>query len=151
MKEVHIMNFLKKLFNHSNPPAAEPFTLEFHFQNRKETDINEINEALSKHMLSNLELVTHEGYLATETTTNEVTNEKSIRYWYGMDHCVLECTPEKADERFCYQLDAMVLSKSVKDCAECWRAAHPGRIMRTLMVMEYANVYVAIVLHHAAR
>lgn len=125
-----------------------PFPLEFHFTDRKEEDMNQINSALSGHALSEVTLVHQSGYLATETTTHMETNEKTVRYWFGLDDLVLRCTPAKPGESFHYRIDAMVMDKSTDDCGERWRHAHPDRVMRTMVLMEYPNHYVAVVLHH---
>lgn len=127
----------------------DPFTLEFHFKEREEEDLEEINKALARHALSELELEEHSGYLAKETRTNADTGEKTVRHWYGLDDCVLRCTPATDQDSFIYQISTMTMEKTEMDCAACWREANPGRAMRTMVQMEYADCYAVIVLHHA--
>lgn len=127
---------------------AEPFTLEYHFKNRLETDLDQINKALDAYELSGLEFVEDCGYLVTEITLDVATNEQAVGYWYGLDDCVLRCTPAKPGEGFHYQISTMTVEKPAADCAACWREAHPGRIMRTMVQLEFEAVYAVIVLHH---
>ncbi|MBE5804348.1 MAG: hypothetical protein E7316_07545 [Clostridiales bacterium] len=128
--------------------TGSSFTLEFHFKNRRETDLDEINRTLARHALSGLKLEDHSGYLTTETTTKPDEEDKIIRYWYGLDDLILGCWPATAQDSFIYQISTMTMEKTEKDCAARWREANPGRAMRTMLQMEYEDRYAVIVLHH---
>lgn len=136
-KKVIYMNFEKSTF-----------TMEFHFEDRLESNIDTINTALSQLALSNLTLEDHNGFLATVTTTNAKTGEKTIRFWHGLDNCTFRCTPATSDECFHYQFSAMIMDEGTPDCGEIWKQYHPDRIMRTLIEMRYGKTPVALVLHH---
>jgi len=130
------------------PQPTEPFTLEFHFRNRREEDLEEINRALAKYTLSDLDIVEYKGFLATVTKTDAATGAKTVRHWYGLDDCVLRCTPAKPGEAFHYQISTMTMEKTVWDCAALWRTANPGRTMRAMTELSFADAYAIIVLHH---
>lgn len=130
------------------PAPDGPFTLEYHFRNRRETDLEKINADLARYELEDLELEQHSGYLATVTRTDAKTGEKTIRYWYGLDDCILRCTPAKPGEGNYYRIHTMTMDKTTWDCAERWRADNPDRAMRTMVQLSFEEVYAIIVLHH---
>lgn len=125
-----------------------PFTLEYHFRNRLETDLDQINADLARYELSELKLVDFKGYLATETKTDAQTGEKTVRYWYGLDDCILRCTPAKYGERYRYRIDTMTVDKTLQDGGACWRQANPDRAMRTKVELSFDAMDAIIVLHH---
>lgn len=125
-----------------------PFTLEYHFRNRLETDLDQINADLARYELSELKLVDFKGYLATETKTDAQTGEKTVRYWYGLDDCILRCTPAKYGERYRYRIDTMTVDKTLQDGGACWRQANPDRAMRTKVELSFDVMDAIIVLHH---
>lgn len=125
-----------------------PFNLEFHFKNRRESDLLQINNALARYELQNVEFVERRGYLATETTTQVATGEKKTSYWYGLDDCILRCTPAKPGEGQVFQISTMTEEKNVEDCVLLWQENNPGRQLRYKIFLVYEQVYALILLHH---
>ena len=126
----------------------EPFTLEYHFKNRRETDLDQINADLAKYELSELELAEYKGYLGTVLRTYERDGEKTVRYWYGLDDCVLRCTPAKPGKGQYYRINTMTMEKTTGDCADLWRTNNPDRTMRTMVELSFPEVRAIVVLHH---
>ena len=149
-----LVKLLRTSKNNTAAPAVpaqkpqEPFDLEFHFQNREETDLDQINAELAKHALSNLEIVDRHGYLATQTVTNGSSPDKQIRYWYGLDDLVLHCTPATDKACYHYQIGTMVFNKDEADCCEQYRKTIPDRVMRLSIELECEDVRALVVLHH---
>ncbi|MBR5126498.1 MAG: leucine-rich repeat domain-containing protein [Oscillospiraceae bacterium] len=130
------------------PRSPNSFDFTYSCANRYEGNLSEMSRELEKYTLSNVEFVTHEGYLATVRQTDVSTGTQSVRYWYGLDKCVLRCTEATADEKFHYRIDTMVVDKSIRDCGAHWRNANPDRVMRVLVELSYEEVNAIIVLHH---
>lgn len=131
-------------------PPRSPNSFDFTYScvNRDESNLSEMSRELEKYTLSKVKFVTHEGYLATVRQTDVSTGTQSVRYWYGLDKCVLRCTEATADEKFHYRIDTMVVDKSIRDCGAHWRNANPDRVMRVLVELSYEEVNAIIVLHH---
>ena len=129
-----------------DPPGT--FTLEYHFRYRQETDLEQINADLARYELSRLELVDSKGYLATETTTDAKTGEKTVRYWCGLDDCVFRCTLARFGMGHSYRIDTMTMEKTTDDCAAFWRTNNPDRTIRTMVELTFPEARAIVVLHH---
>lgn len=130
------------------PAAADaPFRREFHFRGRQESDLEKINAELRDLELDDLTLEDFDGYLATETTVSP-TGKESVRYWYGLDNCVLTGRRTAPGAGFRYRLEAVTTQGDDELCTEQWRQAHPDRVLRLRIVVEYDNVKAMLLLHH---
>lgn len=118
--------------------------IEFDFEDRKETDLEELNKILSSLKLENLELENSRGYLAvTRDGEGNLLHKR-----YGLDSGTLICTPSKVGH--CYRIDTAVTDRSIDpdEFPEIWRYSHPDRVMRTVITLEYDTNYAYIILHH---
>lgn len=145
----------KPLFSRKKVPDApdsiiptEPFTLKYHFDKSDETDLDKINADLAKYVLSNVEYISGNGYVATTTKFDQETGAASVRKRYGLTDCVLRCIPPTRSERYHFQIVTMTTSDPAAKGNQLFRAAYPHRHPRTTVTHNFGENIGIIVLHH---
>lgn len=141
--------------------APNNFRLMFRFPERDETDIARINEVLSRLPLSGIDVDTSagglDGYLHTTKHYDKDGELTGVTYRYGFDSLILECEMNNDEDMNIYQIDAKAYPRSeMKDSdmfRELWLKEHPGRVIRIMMEIDFADSNAAgfIVLHHAKK
>ena len=101
-------------------------TITYHFHNRRQEDLDQINSLLSVMKLEDLQLEDATGYLATSTNAQGVL----LNQRYGLDTCV-----EKDN-------------LNPDDCLQHWRDSHPDRAMRIALVIGFDDVNGYLIVHH---
>ena len=129
--------------------------MRFDFENRKLTDLDYVNKALSAMRLSDVNVEESDGYLEVTTAYDFETHQPTeITYNYGFDYLVLACEDTEGDEMYTWQVTTVAFPKGkVPDTNafhEKWCSEHPDRAMRSLIhytFEENENADAYVVLH----
>ena len=121
-------------------------TITYHFHNRRQEDLDQINSLLSVMKLEDLQLEDATGYLATSTNAQGVL----LNQRYGLDSGKLICHIAKDGGGNCYRIDTCVEKDNLNpdDCLQHWRDSHPDRAMRIALVIGFDDVNGYLIVHH---
>lgn len=121
-------------------------TINFDFNNREASDLQQLNALLATMKLKDLDLKDTHGYLAvTEDGDGNLLHKR-----YGLDSGTMVCKLAGSGNGYCYQIDTVVVDKTVdyNTYMDCWRESHPDRTVRTVVTIEFATDFGYIIAHH---
>lgn len=99
--------------------------------------------------LTDLQIDDFDGYL--ETTKDGEGNLLHMRY--GLDSGTLICTEAPGNkEGYTYQIDTVVVDDAAgvegEDFLDCWREAHPDRVIRIAITVEFGSSKAYTIAYH---